>query len=404
MRIVMFYHSILSDWNHGNAHFLRGTASELLARGHHVSIYEPLDSWSLTNLTRDHGMHPVRKFLKIYPGLRVTRYSLGSLRLDEALEHADIVLVHEWNDHELVRRMGEHRKTKGDYLLFFHDTHHRKVSDRAAMSDYDLSGYDGVLAFGGSIRDLYLQENTVRNAWTWHEAADIRLFRPHPGAVHDGDLVWIGNWGDDERTNELREFLIEPVRQLGLRAVVYGVRYPKQALSELASAGITYGGWIPNFDVPRVLARFKMTVHIPRKPYTRALPGIPTIRVFEALACKIPLISAPWDDVEGLFTAGRDFLIAHDGGEMKQHIRSLLSDRKKAETIALSGYRTVLARHTCAHRVDELLNICAGLRGKTSLGYGNDARIVKHPMERADRVGVTDNGNAVASVQERQTT
>lgn len=51
-------------------------------------------------------------------------------------------------------------------------------------------------------------------------------------------------------------------------------------------------------------AQFKVTIHVPRRPYTQALPGIPTIRLFEALACGIPLIGAPWDDVEGLFTPG----------------------------------------------------------------------------------------------------
>jgi spore maturation protein CgeB len=40
------------------------------------------------------------------------------------------------------------------------------------------------------------------------------------------------------------------------------------------------------------------------------LPGIPTIRVFEALACGIPLVSAPWDDSEHLFRPGEDFLVA----------------------------------------------------------------------------------------------
>ena len=34
MRIAMFYHSLASDWNHGNAHFLRGIATELIERGH----------------------------------------------------------------------------------------------------------------------------------------------------------------------------------------------------------------------------------------------------------------------------------------------------------------------------------------------------------------------------------
>jgi spore maturation protein CgeB len=39
----MFYHSLLSDWNHGNAHFLRGTVRELIRRGHEVVVYEPKD-------------------------------------------------------------------------------------------------------------------------------------------------------------------------------------------------------------------------------------------------------------------------------------------------------------------------------------------------------------------------
>ena len=41
MHIVKFYHSLLSDWNYGNAHFLRGVVSELLVRGHQVAVYEP---------------------------------------------------------------------------------------------------------------------------------------------------------------------------------------------------------------------------------------------------------------------------------------------------------------------------------------------------------------------------
>ena len=50
MRFVIFTHSLVSDWNHGNAHFLRGVATELVARGHEVRIFEPRDGWSLQNL------------------------------------------------------------------------------------------------------------------------------------------------------------------------------------------------------------------------------------------------------------------------------------------------------------------------------------------------------------------
>src|SRR5207237_3600463 len=126
--------------------------------------------------------------------------------------------------------------------------------------------------------------------WTWHEAADVRVFRPIDAPDRAGDLVWIGNWGDDERTAELREFLLEPVRELQLRTRVHGVRYPGQALRELREAGIEYAGWLPNNKVPAVFARYRVTVHVPRRPYVQALPGIPTIRVFEALACGLPLL------------------------------------------------------------------------------------------------------------------
>jgi spore maturation protein CgeB len=142
---------------------------------------------------------------------------------------------------------------------------------------------------------------------------------------------------------------------------VHGVRYPAAALARLAQARIVFGGWVPNYDVPEVFARFATTVHVPRRPYVAALPGIPTIRVFEALACGIPLVSAPWDDAEGLFHAGRDYLVARDGAEMRDHLAALLADEAGASAMAARGRETILARHTCAHRVDELLAIVASL-------------------------------------------
>ncbi|MBI4787176.1 MAG: glycosyltransferase [Chloroflexi bacterium] len=357
MRVVLFYHSFVSDWNHGNAHFLRGIATELVSRGHAVAIYEPKDGWSRQNLLAEYGLAPLEQFHAAYPQLDSTEYDLANFDLDRALDGANLVLVHEWNDHELVRRVGEHRARAGGYTLLFHDTHHRALTDRAHMAAYDLRHYDGVLAYGRVIRDIYLQEGWTRRAWTWHEAADTRVFCPRPDLAREGDLVWIGNGGDEERTAELNEFLIEPARALGLRARVYGVRYPEPLRAALRDAQIDFAGWTPNFRVPQIFARFRVTIHIPRRPYVRALPGIPTIRPFEALACGIPLVSAPWDDVEGLFTPGADYWVARDGAEMQRHLRTLLNEPDTARALAEHGRRTLLARHTCAHRVDELLDI-----------------------------------------------
>jgi spore maturation protein CgeB len=361
MRFVLFVHSLVSDWNHGNAHFLRGIVRALQARGHEVRAFEPAAGWSRTHLLATQGEIALRRFARVFPDIRPQTYDQDDLDLDAAIDGADVVLVHEWNEPALVERLGRHRLNGGRYLLLFHDTHHRSVSDPAAMRAMCLEGYDGVLAFGAAIREAYLRQGWTRRAWTWHEAADVSVFRPDRGQTPDNDLVWVGNWGDDERTAELAEFLLEPVRVLGLRARIHGVRYPEAARRALAEAGIEYGGWLANAEVPRTFARHRVTVHVPRRPYVEALPGVPTIRVFEALACGIPLISSPWSDVESLFRPGTDFLIAHNGAEMTRTLRDLLADRALARELAANGLAIIRARHTCAHRVDELLAICSEL-------------------------------------------
>ena len=371
MKFLMFYHSLVSDWNHSNAHFLRGIARDLSRRGHAVVIYEPRDGWSRRHLTAEFGSAPITRFQSAYPELRSTEYEAGALDVDQALAGANVVLVHDWNDPALVARLGEHHARHAGYVLLFHDTHHRALSDRDAIATADLDGYDGVLASGRVIRDRYLRDGWSSRAWTWHDAADVTLFKPPDTTgtspdtpeARDGDIVWIGNWADGERADELRAFLIDPVRELGLRATIYGVRYPNAVIAELHRSGISYWGWMPNYDVPDVFARFRMTVHIRGRSYATALPGMPSIRPFEAMACGIPLVSAPWEDVEGLFAAGEDYLLARDPVEMRAHITTVLDQPAHAQAMAAHARETILARHTCAHRVDELLAICGELSG-----------------------------------------
>jgi spore maturation protein CgeB len=368
MNIALFYHSLLSDWNHGNAHFLRGVAWELRARGHQVRIFEPADGWSLTHLLRDHGRAAIEQFRRIYPGLDSRFYDPERLDLDRALKNIDLVIVHEWTDAELIRRIAEHRSARGGYRLLFHDTHHKCQTDPDSLPRACLRLFDGVLAYGRSIRDIYLSRGWTARAWVWHEAADTRVFRPL-NRQKEGDLVWIGNWGDEERSAELEEFLIAPVKSLGLKAVVYGVRYPKRALEALGSARIEYRGWLPNFRVPEVFARFRVTVHIPRRAYAAELCGIPTIRPFEAMACGIPLVCSPWEDSEQLFTACESYLTARDGDAMRRAVSEFLNNPLRARALAANGLKTILTGHTCGHRVDQLLAVCQELsRGPASAG------------------------------------
>jgi spore maturation protein CgeB len=360
MKIAYFTHSLLSCWNHGNAHFLRGVLRELVARGHDVRTLEPEGNWSLANLLADGGDAGLEPYRTAYPDLSSQSFAPDA---DPAalVGDAELVIVHEWNDPALVAAIGDVRKRGGRFTLLFHDTHHRAVSDPDAIRAFDLSGYDGVLAFGETLSEVYRRWGWEGRVWTWHEAADTRHFHP---PAHEGTregLVWIGNWGDGERTQELEDFLFRPANAAGLPLDIYGVRYPDEAKAMLASHGARYRGWAPNAKAPEIFARHLATVHVPRRYYATILPGIPTIRVFEALACGLPLVSAPWEDAEGLFRPGTDYLVARNGEEMTRHLTALRDDPDLRAALAAAGLETIRARHTCAHRVDELLAVVASL-------------------------------------------
>src|SRR5689334_1364260 len=168
MKFVLFYHSLVSDWNHGNAHFLRGVVTELLSLGHRVDVYEPAQSWSRAHLRAEHGEVPLREFATRFPQLRSRLYDLQRLDLDRALDGADVVMVHEWNDPALLRRLGGYRRRTprsppSGFKLLFHDTHHRLITAPEEMARLELDDVDGVLAFGEALRQRYAQRGV--RAW-----------------------------------------------------------------------------------------------------------------------------------------------------------------------------------------------------------------------------------------------
>ena len=365
MKVVYFTHSLESCWNHGNAHFLRGVLRDLIVRGHQVVVHEPRDAWSRANLVADHGEAGLEPYRRAYPELTSRRFD--GVGLEQALDGADLVIVHEWNQPALVAAVGRTRKRGGRFTLLFHDTHHRAVSEPEGIKTFDLSGYDGVLAFGETLAEVYRRWGWGDRVFVWHEAADTRLFAPPAEEMEREGLVWIGNWGEGERTDELKSYLLKPARAAGESLEIYGVRYTKAALRMLKSHGVAYRGWLANARAPEVFARRLATVHVPRKFYVQALPGIPTIRVFEALACGIPLLSAPWSDSEALFRPGADFLFAADGEEMTRRLRDVCEDADLRRALVESGLETIRARHTCAHRARELLDIAGRLRAPASM-------------------------------------
>ena len=143
MRFVFFSHSLLSDWSHRSAHFLRGVVSELAERGHRVCVFEPVDAWSVQNLVHEHGEEALALTTEHYPALQSRRYDRATLDLDEALDGVDVVIVHEWSSHDL--RAAHRRPSKA--LAF---------ALRAALSRHPSSSHHGA-GRDGALRYLWLR-------------------------------------------------------------------------------------------------------------------------------------------------------------------------------------------------------------------------------------------------------
>jgi len=304
------------------------------------------------------------------PGVAIRGYSEPILDLDRALDDADVVVVHEWTPPWMVEELSRRRASSATFRLLFHYTHHRAVTAPHEIDPDLLDSFDAALVFGEALREVYLERGLADRVFTWHEAADTALFQPRRTAAKLCDLIWIGNWGDEERTAELHEFLIEPASQLKLRTQAYGVRYPEDAQNALRRKGIEYRGWLPNHRVPAAFAQARVTVHVPRGPYARALAGIPTIRVFEALACGIPLICSPWSDREGLFPKGT-YLSVSSGAQMTAALADVLNDHDLAVDLANKGLRAIHQAHTCAHRAAELVEIVKQLSRPSAAAVQN---------------------------------
>jgi spore maturation protein CgeB len=373
MHFALFYHSVRSDWNHGNAHFLRGLIRELQQLGHTCMVYEPVSGWSLQNLLRDHGPAPLEAFARRFSFIQWDTYDLDREASHEvarrALRDADVCIVHEWTVDDPGQRIAlAHaliaEAARRDVLVLYHDTHYRAVEEPAYVRELPLERFSAVLAFGPSLADVYRSMYGLRHVEVFHEAADTALFRPVAPEQPPADVLFIGNWAGDDRSIELQSYLLEPARRLPeLRFVVYGVRYPAEVVARLAQEyGIEYRGWLPNADTPGAYAAAKVTLHVPRRQYAGWLYGIPTIRVFEALACGTCLVSTPWADVDGLFRRGLDFTTAWTPEHMCDLLAWLCHDACARHGFGQRGRETVLARHTCAHRARQLIAIIDALR------------------------------------------
>jgi spore maturation protein CgeB len=64
---------------------------------------------------------------------------------------------------------------------------------------------------------------------------------------------------------------------------------------------------------------------------------------------------------------------------MKRHLRRLLDDPQFAGALSAHGRKTILQRHTCAHRIDELIDIYHRIDSPAASDQATYVAREKHP-------------------------
>ena len=194
-KLVLFCHSLRSDWNHGNAHFLRGildrvAAARLLGGG--------LGAGGCVERAQSRGRAGRGGARCLARGL--SRSAGHGLRPGGARPRPGA----RWRGSGAWCTNGARpiwsrasRPTAGPAGAICccsttRTTGWRPIPRRSPR--FDLDGFDGVLAFGEVLREAYRRRGWGRQVFTWHEAADLSVFRPHPGnparsAISSGSAI-----------------------------------------------------------------------------------------------------------------------------------------------------------------------------------------------------------------------
>ena len=273
MRVVIFCHSLVSDWNHGNAHFLRGVVARAASRAATRSrVYEPRDGWSVRTSSREHGRRRrSTAFQRAYPGAAQRAATTATtLDLDAALDGADLVIVHEWNEPALVARASASTARAAAATRCCSTT---RTTARSPTPDEHGRATTSPTTTACSrsasvIRDVYLERGWAARAWTWHEAADTARLPP---ACRRRGATATSSGSATGATTSARascdEFLSSRCARSACAARSRRALSGRRARSARRAPASTTAAGCRTIEVPGVFARYRVTVHVPRRPY-----------------------------------------------------------------------------------------------------------------------------------------
>jgi spore maturation protein CgeB len=349
MKVVFVGLSITSSWGNGHATNYRALVRELGRRGHDVLFCE-----------RDVPWYASARDLPL-AGERTLLYGSLDELADKAtsdVRDADLTIVGSYVPEGVAVAEWVFQITEGATAFYDLDTPvtigKLERGDHEYLTPGLIPRFDHYLSFtGGPMLRLLEERYGARRAISFYCLVDPEAYRPTPAPLR-WDLGYLGTYSDD-RQPTVHALLIEPAQRLHQRAfAVAGPQYPERI------------SWPPNVERiehvgPVEHAAFygaqRFTLNVTRREM-RAAGWSPSVRLFEAAACGVPIISDVWPGLEEVLVPEAEILLARTPDDVERH----LVDMSEPDRLALAdrARSRVLAAHTARQRCELLEGLVLG--------------------------------------------
>jgi spore maturation protein CgeB len=342
VRVVILGLSITSSWGNGHATNFRALVRALDVRGHDVLFLE-----------RDRPWYASSRDLPDPPWGTTRLYdSLDELRAEhaDAVRDADLVVVGSYVPDGVA--VGEFVVETACGLPAFYDIDTPVTLAKLGRGDFEylspelIPRYALYLSFTGGPTLERLQELGSPRPRAFHCLVEPDDYPPLETPAR-WDLGYLGTYSDD-RQPMLEALLLEPARcDPGLRCVVAGPGYPETIRWPANVERIEH---LPPGEHPGFYAAQRFTVNVTRADMVAA-GWSPSVRLFEAAACAVPVISDAWEGLDAFFTPGEEIVVAAGADDVAA---ALALDAGERRRIGQRARARVLAAHTAEHRIVEL--------------------------------------------------
>ena len=341
LRIAILGLSITSSWGNGHATTYRSLMRALCVRGHEVLFLECDKPWY-----REH-----RDLRRLPFGTARLYKDVGELRRRwrGELAEADLVILGSYVPDGIAAARLVQEVARGVTAFYDIDTPVTLAALADARCEYLeprlIPGFDLYLSFtGGPVLRMIERRYGAKAARALYCAVDPDRHRPVKNAEPDWALGYLGTYSAD-RQPVLDKLLCKPARRSPeQRFAVAGPLYPADLqwpknVERIEHVGPDRHAWF--------YGRQRFTLNVTRADMVRCGYS-PSVRLFEAAACGVPIISDDWPGLATIFEPGREILVARSSADVLRFLRE--TNEAEGRELALNARRRVLASHTAAHR------------------------------------------------------